>query len=194
MCLGATRQLAYAFNQPLSFDTSSVTTMEGMFRVRTPPCVPFSVSSRFLRARRVCTATAATRPRASQPLVPSTCFGANRQSAQAFNQPLSFDTSSVTSMSKMFQVRTLPLAMPSVQSVPQCTRCVRRQNAVSRSRTSHPPASPSTCLGVARQYAAAFNKPLSLDTSSVTSMYGMFAVRTPARVLCPVSSRFLRAR
>ena len=30
----STRQLAEAFNQPLSFDTSSVTTMEWMFFVR----------------------------------------------------------------------------------------------------------------------------------------------------------------
>jgi len=32
----STRQNAKAFNQPLSFDTSSVTTMRYMFRVRSP--------------------------------------------------------------------------------------------------------------------------------------------------------------
>jgi hypothetical protein len=32
------------------------------------------------------------------------------------------------------------------------------------------------------QYAHAFNQPLSLDTSKVTDMYGMFQVR-PARAL-----------
>jgi hypothetical protein len=34
--LPSTRQRASAFNQPLSFDTSSVTTMLGMFQVRSP--------------------------------------------------------------------------------------------------------------------------------------------------------------
>jgi len=34
--LPSTRQNAYAFNQPLSFDTSSVTDMYGMFYVRSP--------------------------------------------------------------------------------------------------------------------------------------------------------------
>ena len=32
------RQYASVFNQPLSFDTSSVTTMYGMFNVRFSPC------------------------------------------------------------------------------------------------------------------------------------------------------------
>ena len=32
----STRQHAYAFNQPLSFDTSSVTDMSYMFYVRSP--------------------------------------------------------------------------------------------------------------------------------------------------------------
>ena len=32
-----TRQKAQAFNQPLSFDTSSVTTMQNMFYVRSAP-------------------------------------------------------------------------------------------------------------------------------------------------------------
>eukprot|EP00964_Phaeocystis_antarctica_P009989 scaffold5448_cov59-Phaeocystis_antarctica.AAC.1 len=45
------------------------------------------------------------------------------------------------------------------------------------------------CLAATRQGAGAFNQPLSLDTSSVTNMRGMFQVRTPARaVLCPVGS------
>ena len=43
---------------------------------------------------------------------PSTSFVVTRQEADAFNQPLSFDTSSVTDMSYMFFVRSaraLPL-------------------------------------------------------------------------------------
>ena len=35
-----TRQGAYYFNQPLSFDTSSVTSMDGMFMVRSAPAPP----------------------------------------------------------------------------------------------------------------------------------------------------------
>ena len=42
----ATRQDAGAFNQPLSFDTSKVTTMEGMFYVRPP--TPTSSRERLL--------------------------------------------------------------------------------------------------------------------------------------------------
>jgi hypothetical protein len=34
MLLPSTRQYATAFNQPLSFDTSKVTAMDGMFNVR----------------------------------------------------------------------------------------------------------------------------------------------------------------
>jgi hypothetical protein len=34
MLLPSTRQFAYAFNQPVSFDTSEVTTMREMFEVR----------------------------------------------------------------------------------------------------------------------------------------------------------------
>ena len=80
------RQDAYAFNQPLSFDTSSVTTMDYMFQVRSAPA---HTPSRLL-AR----------------LSPShLCLPWTRQNARAFNQPLTFDASSVTSMRYMFQVR-----------------------------------------------------------------------------------------
>eukprot|EP00964_Phaeocystis_antarctica_P086494 scaffold54787_cov36-Phaeocystis_antarctica.AAC.2 len=42
MCMTslATRQNADKFNQPLSFDTSKVTSMKGMFRVRVPSTRP----------------------------------------------------------------------------------------------------------------------------------------------------------
>eukprot|EP00964_Phaeocystis_antarctica_P070614 scaffold43012_cov49-Phaeocystis_antarctica.AAC.5 len=43
----------------------------------------------------------------------------------------------------------------------------------------------STSSFLTRQSASAFNQPLSLDTSSVTTMFGMFAVRT--RVPCAQS-------
>ena len=48
----------------MSLDTSSVTLMHYMFRVRTPLRVPRPVPSRFLRARCVHRHTARTRPRA----------------------------------------------------------------------------------------------------------------------------------
>ena len=66
----------------------------------------------------------------------------------------SWDTSSVTTMHGMFQVRNTLAPVPP------------------------PPVSPSTCLGVTRQQASAFNQPLSFDTSSVTTMYLMFYVRS----------------
>ena len=42
----------------------------------------------------------------------------SRQSASAFNQPLSFDTTSVTSMYGMFRVRSSPCPAPNLQSSP----------------------------------------------------------------------------
>ena len=51
------RQSASAFNQPLSFDTSSVTTMEDMFYVRSSLCpAPYLQSSPLLHAARAATA------------------------------------------------------------------------------------------------------------------------------------------
>merc|ERR1711935_685000 len=70
---------ASVFNQPLSFDTSKVTTMESMF---------FSASA------------------FNQPLSFDTSKVMTMRSmfyeASAFNQPLSFDTSKVTTMDYMF--------------------------------------------------------------------------------------------
>ena len=84
-----TRQGAYAFNQPLSLNTSTVTNMQYMFQVRSAPA---HTPSRLL-AR----------------LSPShLCLPWTRQNARAFNQPLSFDTSSVPNMAYMFQVRSAP--------------------------------------------------------------------------------------
>ena len=78
--------------------------------------MPCLVSSRFLRAHCVHRHTAPLRPRAFQlSLSHSTCLGLALQLASAFNQPLSFDTSSVTNMRSMFYVRT-PARVP----CPQC--------------------------------------------------------------------------
>ena len=53
MCpsLLSTRQSATAFNQPLAFDTSSVKTMESMFRVRSAHALPQSLHSRAFSPR-----------------------------------------------------------------------------------------------------------------------------------------------
>ena len=55
------RQLASAFNQPLSFDTSSVTNMDYMFWVRSSPCPTPNLHSRALS----CTLPAPRSPAAS---------------------------------------------------------------------------------------------------------------------------------
>ena len=61
--------------------------------------------------------------------------------ALAFNQPLSFDTSSVTSMGWMFYVRSSPYPAPNLQSSPPlrlaCTAVARRRPA---SKTAARPA------------------------------------------------------
>ena len=57
-----------------------------------------------------------------------------RQMADAFNQPLSFDTSSVTSMQRMFEVRSAR-ARPSASTVgPLPARCLHRQRFYTPSR------------------------------------------------------------
>ena len=123
------RQGASAFNQPLSFDTSSVTNMQTMFNVRCSPCPApneFAAAPSLARCvRRGCPPPAAPRP-VSLAAHAWPCFY-SRQQAYAFNQPLSFDTSSVTSMGQMFYVRFTPLALlPICSQALLCTRCVRR--------------------------------------------------------------------
>ena len=100
---------ASAFDQPLSLDTSSVTNMGVMFYVRSSPCpAPQSAvaPSPAHCMRRGCPPSGAPRPLYLTPhRTPS--FG-SRQGASAFNQPLSFGTSSVTNMFAMFYVRSSP--------------------------------------------------------------------------------------
>ena len=109
MPLLSTRQQASTFNQPLSFDTSEVTTMGHMFFVRSARALaPKSLESGLPRARRLrrhCPTPsrlpARTSPRIACPSL------STRQSANSFNQPLSFDTSKVTKFDLMFEVRSL---------------------------------------------------------------------------------------
>jgi len=109
-----------------------------------------------------------------------------RQAAKAFNQPLNFDTSKVTYMERMFDVRSAraldPKALGRVFPV----------HAASATTAPYPPASrpaPRPALHAllsTRQFASAFNQPLSWDTSMVTNMHQMFYVRS-ARVPWPPS-------
>ena len=86
---------AFAFNQPLSFDTSSVTNMGDMFYYASAFNQPLSSDTSSV-----------------------TTMGDMFNGAGAFNQPLSFDTSSVTDMSYMFFVRSSPCPTPNLQSSP----------------------------------------------------------------------------
>ena len=107
MPLRSTRQAALAFNQPLSWDTSKVTTMSRMFAVRSARALTLTPSV----GPSSCTPLAPPLPHAlptpgphlaphRMPLV------STRQAAFAFNQPLSWDTSKVTNMFAMFTVRS----------------------------------------------------------------------------------------
>ena len=97
--------------------------MDGMFAVlfavrsartlRPPPAL-----SRALPVHAVCVA-ATQRPHVSRalPLLASHARLSTRQGASAFNQPLSFNTSKVTSMQFMFEVRSArALCPPSLES------------------------------------------------------------------------------
>jgi len=103
------------FNADISsWDTSKVTTMESMFEVRSARALaPNSLESGLPRACRLRrrrprppASRRAPRPASHVPL-PST-----RQHASAFNQPLSFDTSKVTTMQIMFYVRSARALAP----------------------------------------------------------------------------------
>ena len=100
-------QRASAFNQPLNFDTSSVMDMKWMFGVRSSPCpAPSRALPYTLRASRSSAAPIAPDPYTSLRTTYTIYCVDSRQGASSFNQPLSFDTSSVTTMRSMFNVRS----------------------------------------------------------------------------------------
>ena len=102
------RQYTLAFDQPLSVDTSSVTNMNFMFWVhaRRSRAMAPSIQFGLPHARAACAAAAPCRlPARTSPRVAYALLS-TRQLASAFNQPLSFDTSSVTDMRGMFRVRS----------------------------------------------------------------------------------------
>ena len=81
--------------------------MQGMFFVRSARALAPTALSRALPVHAACVA-ATQRPHASRaaPLPASHACLPTRQYASVFNQPLSFDTSKVTDMGYMFQVRS----------------------------------------------------------------------------------------
>jgi len=119
------------FNADISsWDTSSVTDMSRMFEVRLPP----APSARKLPswATHTHAACAADSPfplchisvcHTRRPSVG--CSFWTRQGADAFNQPLNFDTSSVTNMSYMFYVRFPLRLLPALPSWATHARRVR---------------------------------------------------------------------
>ena len=206
MPLPSTRQRTNTFNQPLSFDTSKVTTMKDMFHVRSARAL---TPSRHGSGLPPCMPLAPPPPHALPPpgahlaplrMCPSL---STRQLAYGFNQPLSFDTSKVTNMYRMFRVRSARALTPSRHGsgLPPraCPLAPPPPHAL-------PPPGPHLAphrmpLPSTRQSAHAFNQPLSFDTSKVTNMKNMFNVRS-ARALTlttwfrpsPVHARLRRHR
>eukprot|EP00964_Phaeocystis_antarctica_P001319 scaffold703_cov56-Phaeocystis_antarctica.AAC.3 len=123
------RQEAYKFNQPLSYDTSSVTDMYGMFAVRFSPCPAPNILQSSPALHAACTAVA-HHPPAYWP-APRLAPYASWQVASAFNQPLSFDISSVTNMPWMFDVHSAPCHM-----LPICSRALSCTLRAPRSPTA----------------------------------------------------------
>ena len=168
-----TRQGASAFNQPLSFDTSKVTTMYAMFYVRSARALPPPALSRALPVHAACVA-ATQRPRASRaaPLPASHArLGSPRRRS--------------TSRSASTRPRSRPW--------PACSKCAPRMPCPPHESNTLTPPLPSPAPHArlsTRQRATTFNLQLSFDTSSVTTMERMFQVRSARALaleyaLCP---------
>ena len=116
----STRQDTTAFNQPLSFDTSSVTNMYAMFKVRSARALPQQSPPCALLALPPPHALPSPGPYGA--CCPSSYASlSTRQQHPAFNQPLSFDTSSVIIMGQIFYVRSASaLPQQSLRLGPPC--------------------------------------------------------------------------
>ena len=96
-----------------------------------------------------------------------------------FNADVSnWETSGVTTMREMFEVRNSPCPAPNLQSSLHCTRWTQSPPSAGPN-AGPPPCAPLSALGK----TPAFNQPLAFDTSSVTTMGAMFYVRSSP---CPV--------
>ena len=157
------------FNQPLNFDTADVTSMADMFHV----------SSALSDLKRWTRHLPSHQGHQSPHVFPA-CIRPlllTWQGAAAFNQLLRFDTSSVTDMSGMFQVRSVPCPQ-SLLLGPFLRHLLRDPRLVFSARRLF-----ACFFG---QQARAFNQPLFFNTSSVTDTGWMFAVRCAS--LAPTSS------
>jgi len=99
---------------------------------------------------------------------------------QSFNADISsWDTSRVTNMDHMFIVRSARAPASRLRTWVLCLHAACAAAARTPSRLPAPPFAARLMLSLStRQYAHAFNQPLSWDTSSVTNMYQMFYVRS----------------
>ena len=172
------------FNQPMRFNTTSVESMIAMFYVR--PARVHAMRPRYPVGPLPCKPLVPPRHPTPLPypcphLAPgSYALLTTRQQASAFNQPLSLDTSKVTAINHMFNVRPRTRAthmhlIPSVSLAspsPHTGLLLPGLLAVYSSSAVY-------ALLSTWQEAAAFNQPLSFDTSSVTHIQNMFAVRSP---------------
>eukprot|EP00964_Phaeocystis_antarctica_P102552 scaffold67892_cov48-Phaeocystis_antarctica.AAC.1 len=172
------RQFASAFNQPLSFDTSSVTNMFNMFYVRSCPChAPNLQSSPPLHA--ACTAVARRLPPPGPNLAPYRMPSVRLSAVRVGVQPAA-ELRHLQRHNHVPDVRgaLLPLPCPKSADEPAPARCLHRgRPPPSRLQASTSPRTACPPFG-SRQGASAFNQPLSFDTSGVTSMTSMFHVRS----------------
>ena len=176
-------QHATAFNQPLSFDTSRVSDIHAMFEVPSARAL-LPVSYLALPLQAAC--APAPHPPVYRPAprpAPYAAFSRTRQNALAFNQPLSFDTSSVRYMSGMFKV----CSERDLHPIPYQSQALSCRLLALPPQNLPSPTVPYALLPT-RQHATTFNQPLSFDTSKVSDMHAMFEVPS-ARALRPVYSR-----
>ena len=160
-------QGAAKFNQPLSFDTSSVTTMSAMFdmssAVGPDPC-----------NRRLSFGAAFNSPVNFWDTSRVTSMRGMFRHASAFNQPLNFDTSRVTDMSEMFQGASAfnePLSFDTSRVIDMAAMFA--QASALNKLLSFVDTSRVTDMSSMLQQATAFNQPLNFDTSRVTDMSSM---------------------
>ena len=154
-------QGAAKFNQPLRFDTSSVTSMRAMFNMSADdpdPC-----------RRRLSWWSTFNSP-LSFDTSSVTSMAGMFQGASAFNQALSFDTQNVNDMSRMFRGATAydqPLSFDTSQVTDMA-------DMFAQASAFNKPMSFATSdlrdMHAMFQHATDFNQAMSFDTSSVTDM------------------------
>ena len=186
----STRQAASKFNQPLSFDTSSVTDMQQMFQVRSAHTLaPPSLHSRALfpcmplvRCRRPTPSRPRPTPRPASyipPLDSAVCGGV--QPAAELRHVQSHDHAQDVFRAPPTRA-PCPRSSAAGPSLP--ARCLRRRtHALPPPRPRMPPPPLSMPSLSTWQKNKVFNQQLSFDTSSVTTMSKMFMVRRRAHAL-----------